>query len=71
MDEIAKLMSDKQFEELLELAEKDMPGKDENGALGYMTRATWLIRMITVNAGQWDERHYSETQLKKIFELAN
>lgn len=71
MDEIAKLMPDKQFEEFLELAEEDMPGKDEKGAQGYATRVAWLIKMITANVGQWDERHYSETHLKKIFELAN
>ena len=40
MHEIVELMSDEEFEEFLELAKEDMPGKDESGALGYMTRAT-------------------------------
>lgn len=71
MHEIVELMSDEEFEEFLELAKNDMPGKDENGAAGYMTRVTWLIGLITANAGKWDERHFSEMHLKKIFELAN
>lgn len=71
MQEIAKLMTDEEFEEFLELAKEDIPGIGEKGAQGYATRVAWLIGMITASAGKWDERHYSESQLKRWFELAN
>lgn len=71
MQEIAKLMTDEEFEEFFQRVERDLPGKDEKGAQGRIIRANWLINIVTVCAGKRDERHFSESQLKRIFELVN
>lgn len=67
MHEIPTLMDEVVFKEYLSAAKHDLA---ESGLISYTSKLGRLSEIITVTAGQKDEKYFSASQLKQIFDLA-
>lgn len=68
MREIAKIMPDGEFGEYLVQMREHL--EKSQSTKGYGRKVISLVGMITATAGQRDEKVFTESQLKQIFELA-
>lgn len=67
MNQIPTLMDDAEFNEYLSAVKGNLAG---SGLLSYTSKLCHLASVVTVTAGQKDEKYFSASQLKQIFDLA-
>lgn len=67
MNQIPTLMDDVEFKEYLSAAKDNLA---DSGLLSYTSKLCHLSSVVTVTAGQKDEKYFSASQLKEIFALA-
>lgn len=65
MREIATIIPDKEFNDYLGWMKEQLAGGNRS------SRVNFIVEALTVSAGQKDERVYTESQLKQIFNLTN
>lgn len=65
MREIATIIPDKEFKDYLGWMKEQLNGGSQS------TRMNFIIKTLTVSAGQRDERVFTASQLKQIFNLTN